>query len=100
HPDEIDYLVLVRGLPYSVNLPTYAASLQAMLQVHHTTDSTGAELAGQGQPGGQQAQVPNPAFPAGFGVPSDYTIANPYSSWYSAASTIVRAKQQPPPFRR
>src|SRR3954468_4375971 len=83
HPDEIDYLVLVRGLPYAVTLPTYAASLEAVLQVHHATKiAGGVELAGQGQPGNTQAQVPNPAFPPGFGNPADYTIQNQYSSWY------------------
>ena len=29
-PDEIDTLVLARGLPYSVTLPAYAASLEAV----------------------------------------------------------------------
>ena len=49
HPDEIDYLVLVRGLPYSVTLPAYAASLEALLQVRHTTKiATSMELAGAG----------------------------------------------------
>src|SRR5262245_17504664 len=32
-PDEIDYLVLVRGLPYSVTLPSYLASFEALVQV-------------------------------------------------------------------
>lgn len=100
-PGEIDYLVLVRGLPYSVTLPAYAASLQAVLQVHHATKiSTGEELAGQGQPANTQADVPNPSFIGGFGNPADYTITNPYMSWYGAASKIVRATQQPESFRR
>jgi len=65
-PDEIDYLVLVRGLPYSVSLPAGAASLEAVLQVGHTTTATSMELAGLGQPGTMNdAAIPNPAFPQG-----------------------------------
>ena len=30
--------------------------------------------------------------------PGDYTIVNQYGSWYSAASTILRAPKQPPAF--
>jgi hypothetical protein len=100
-PDEIDYLVLVRGLPYSVTLPAYAASLEAVLQVFHatkTSDST--ELAGAGQPGNTQAQVPNPAFVGGFANAADFTIMNKYQDWYGSTSTIIRAKQQPVSFRR
>lgn len=101
HPDAIDSLVLVRGLPYLVELPVFTASLQAVLQVHHTTPVAGGdELAGQGQPKGNQASVPNPLYPKGFGVPSDYMIVNPSGAWYSASSTILRAAQQPPSFHR
>ena len=33
----------MRGLPYRVNLPTYVASLEAVLQVHHTKTIGGGE---------------------------------------------------------
>ncbi|MEP7123886.1 MAG: TIGR03790 family protein, partial [Byssovorax sp.] len=99
--DEIDSLVLVRGLPYSVTLPTYAASLEAVLQVHHTTKTAdGSEIAGAGQPGNTQAQVPNPVFFSGATGPMDYAFHNQYEGWYGTTSSIVRAKKQPVAFHR
>jgi uncharacterized protein (TIGR03790 family) len=100
-PDEIDTLVLVRGLPYSVSLPAYAASLEAVLQVHHTTKTAdGTEIGGAGQPGNTQAQVPNPVFFSGATGPTDYVIHNQYEGWYGTTSSIVRAKKQPDAFHR
>ena len=50
HPqqEELDYLVLVRGLPYRVTLPSGSSvSLSAILQVSNTTKvTTGESLAG------------------------------------------------------
>jgi uncharacterized protein (TIGR03790 family) len=100
-PDEIDSLVLVRGLPYSVTLPAYAASLEAVLQVHHTTKTAdGTEIGGQGQPANTQAQVPNPVFFSGATGPMDYAFHNQYEGWYGTTSSIVRAKKQPDAFHR
>lgn len=100
-PDEIDTLVLVRGLPYSVSLPAYAASLEAVLQVHHTTKTAdGSEIGGAGQPGNTQAQVPNPVFFSGATGPMDYAFHNQYEGWYGTTSSIVRAKKQPVAFHR
>jgi uncharacterized protein (TIGR03790 family) len=99
HPDEVDYLVLVRGLPYSVTLPSYAVSLQALLQVRHATLTAGGmELAGQGQPMAMQASVPNPLYPPGFFDAADSPIMNQYASWYSGAGAIIRAAKQPAAF--
>jgi uncharacterized protein (TIGR03790 family) len=100
-PDEIDTLVLARGLPYSVTLPAYAASLEAVLQVHHTTKvADGTEVGGAGQPGNTQAQVPNPVFFSGATGPNDYAFHNMYEGWYGTTSSIVRAKKQPAAFHR
>jgi hypothetical protein len=99
-PERIDYVVLVRGLPYIVTLPSYGASLEAMIQVRHARlVSGGAELAGSGQPAGTQAAVANPFGPSSFtDYSSDYTQTNPYEAWYENASAIVRASSQPPAF--
>ena len=100
-PDEIDTLVLARGLPYSVTLPAYAASLEAVLQIHHTTKTAdGTEVGGAGQPGNTQAQVPNPVFFSGATGPMDYAFHNMYEGWYGTTSSIVRAKKQPVAFHR
>lgn len=98
-PDEIDDLVLVRGLPYVVNLPNYTVSLQAALQVGHSTDSTGAEIAGVGQVTGN-ASVPNPLFPPGFFNAADSPVTNQYSGWYATGGEIIRTADQLAPFRR
>ena len=48
HADEIDYLVVTRGLPYRVALPDgFTTSLSAMLQVYRTKDGSDALLAGE-----------------------------------------------------
>jgi uncharacterized protein (TIGR03790 family) len=99
HPDEIDALVLVRGLPYSVNLPNFAASLQAMLQVGHGTRvSDGMEIAGM--PQAMSASVSNPAFQDGYFNPADSPVMNQYSAWYSTGDTIPKIKKQPLAFHR
>ena len=101
HPEEIDIVVLVRGLPYQVNLPVYTASLEAMIQVGHAkVVATGEELAGLGQPDAS-ASVPNPLFNQGWYFnPADSTVQNQYSAWYASAAKIVRRKEQPASFRR
>ena len=99
HPERVDYVVLVRGLPYAVTLPTYGVALQAAIQVRHAKRaSDGAELAGLGQPGNDSASVANPLYPMGSAPGSDYTIDNPFKSWYSAASRVTRAIDQPRAF--
>ena len=105
HPEEIDYLVIVRGLPYRVNLPDggFYTSLSAMLQVHEAARVSGASpLAGQPQYHGTnfQASIDNPAYVDGFCSGVDLVISNPYASWYSTACGIVRSADHPPSFRR
>jgi len=101
HPDEIDYLVLVRGLPYLVTLPSYTASLEAVLQVGHTkVAATMTDLAGAGQPM-PNASVPNPLFPqSSFFDPALSPVTNQYSAWYSLGADIVEQSQQVDSFRR
>jgi uncharacterized protein (TIGR03790 family) len=102
-PDEIDYLVLVRGLPYSVTLPSGAASLEAVLQVGHATvTATMTELAGQGQPGTMgNASVPNPAYPQYvYFNAADSTVTNMYSAWYAIGDSMISQTMQAPSFHR
>ncbi|MBL8744103.1 MAG: hypothetical protein JNK04_23510 [Myxococcales bacterium] len=98
-PDAIDYLVLVRGLPYVVNVAGYPVSLEAALQVGHATLPSGEEIAGGPQPTAN-ASVPNPAFDGSYFIESDSTVTNPYSAWYGNASSIIRDGEQQPAYRR
>lgn len=101
HPEEIDIVVLVRGLPYLVNLPSYTVSLEAMVQVGHATvAATGEELSGLGQPDAS-ASVLSPLFGQNvYFMPSDSPVQNMYSAWYGTGSFIIRATEQPSSFRR
>jgi len=99
-PEEVDALVLVRGLPYSVTLPTYPASFEAVLQVGHAKHVTKhSELAGADQPKNQPS-LGNPRYVKSVEIAGDYTISNPYQNWYGTTGTVIRAKAQPPSFRR
>jgi uncharacterized protein (TIGR03790 family) len=108
YPDDVDYVVLVRGLPYRVDLDAggYSASLEALLQIHDTArTSDGAALAGQPQAfdtgvGAYYASVPNPAFIDGFPAAGDYAITNTYEGWYTSSAGVVRAPMLPPSWRR
>ncbi len=103
--DDIDYIVIIRGLPYLVDLPNngYKTSLSAMVQILdsvRTSDST--FLAGQPQlksGSHYQASIQNPVFIQGNRQPGDFTVQNQYSSWYDAATGIVRSNQLPHSFR-
>ncbi|MBW2263120.1 MAG: TIGR03790 family protein [Deltaproteobacteria bacterium] len=103
-PEEIDYIVIVRGLPYRVNIPSgFYTSLQAMIQIHHAASvGTGDELAGTPQyyDSYYQASIINPHFQAGSIRSGDYTLSNPYMNWYNAATRITRLEDQVESFRR
>jgi uncharacterized protein (TIGR03790 family) len=101
HPEEIDYVVLVRGLPYLVTLPQYTVSLEAMVQVGHAKDAqAGTDLAGIGQPVAN-ASIANPTFNQGaFWNNADSPVMNPYAAWYATAGSIVKTSEQPASFRR
>jgi uncharacterized protein (TIGR03790 family) len=102
-PDRIDYLVVIRGLPYRVLLAGFGTSFTAMLQVYRAAADDGIMLAGQPQLDGGgyfQASVDNPAFLPDGVFPGDYTIANIYGAWYATAPRIVREEELVPSFRR
>ena len=103
--DEVDYLVVVRGLPYRVVLENdgYYTSLSAMLQVHEAGHwVTGDLLAGEPQAFSSyhQASVTNPVYVEGSCLAGDFTVENDYSSWYTSACGVVRTHAHPPSFRR
>lgn len=101
HPEDIDIVVLVRGLPYRVKLPSFTASLEAMVQIGHgKVIATGEELAGLGQPD-SSGSVANPLFnQIHYFTSADSPVKNQYSGWYAEGSYIIRSKDHPPSFRR
>ncbi len=98
-PELIDYVVIVRGLPYSVTLPAYAASLQALVQVRHAFKiSDNTEIAGSGELGPSYASIANPFHVTTLlNYSADYTISNTSQIWYGDAAAIARG-QAPPSF--
>ena len=102
-PDEIDILLLVRGLPYRVAIPGgFTASLEAMLQVSNATRHTGELVAGSDQDqstGTYFATVRNPLW-LGAGSEGDFELSNPYMAHYTTASKIVNQDEQPRSFSR
>jgi uncharacterized protein (TIGR03790 family) len=104
-PEDVDYLVVVRGLPYRVVLPDdgFYTSLQAMLQIHEAGHwVSGDPLAGEPQEHVtyHQPSVANPSFAEGTCQAGDLTIENDYSGWYSSGCGIVRTAEHPPAHRR
>ena len=103
YPDDIDAIVIVRGLPYRVKLPQFYASLEATLQVGRAVDGNGVEVAGQGQVKSgtyTAASVFNPAFVAGGQYAADTTYSYGPNGNYMTAPRIVRGENVPGPFRR
>jgi len=105
-PDNIDYLVISRGLPLRVQLPSngFYTSFAAMLQIHGATQlATGAPLAGLAHPetaGTPSPWLRNPEYLRHFGSTEAFTLENPHSGWYTAAVRIVSSPSLPPSFRR
>ncbi|MCP4807773.1 MAG: TIGR03790 family protein [Proteobacteria bacterium] len=102
-PAEIDALVLVRGLPYRVELPAYVASLDAVLQVHHATIQ-GEDLAGSGQAdynGTHYATAGNPVFVGDDAYDlGDFEVGRSYRELYTATSSLSRLEEWPASFDR
>jgi MYXO-CTERM domain-containing protein len=110
-PDDIDYVVVVKGLIDKVlmdgEVNPYTTSLEAMIAIdgaYSLDDDT--ELAGRPQFYYPPVEfwVPtyaNPAFIAGLPERGDYPPdANPAASNYASATRIVRATELPASFRR
>ena len=102
-PDDVDALVLVRGLPYRVTLPSFVVSLEHALQVGHAT-SFGEELAGQGQAsfqGTAYASVENPVFLGAWdGALAQFDVGRSYRELYTASLTLVNEPDWPGSFER
>jgi hypothetical protein len=103
-PDEIDYIVVTRGLPLRVDIESgFHTSLQAMLQVGDgIRTSDGAQIAGLPQAfsgGTAYATVYNPLWP-GSGGTSVYPIENTSASRYGTGSKLVTLETQPRAFSR
>ena len=90
--DRVDYLVVVRGLPYRVEAGSYTTSLSAMLQVYRSS------VSGQAVTSSDGATVANPWYQSSS--TSGYTVDNDYAGWYTSATAIVRAPEQPETFQR
>ena len=106
HPqqEELDYLVLVRGLPYRVTLPSGSSvSLSAILQVSNTTKvTTGESLAGwpiSTWGGTRRASIENPWY-VGHSETDAFELENPYMSNYTTSVTIASRDTQPRAPRR
>lgn len=97
-PEDIDYLVVVRGLPYRVEAGDYTVSLSAALQVSRLPSPTGSGLViDDGHPDGY-AYIVNPYYNSG--TVADFEDENDYASWYTSASGISRTRRQPAAFER
>ena len=92
-PDDIDAIVIVRGLPYRVTLPEYVASLSATLQVGRAVRVRDeAEAAGLAQlkDGNYLGSQQNPTYLFGEDYPGDTTASYGPSSLYMTSPRIVR----------
>jgi len=106
-PEDIDYIVVVRGLPYRVAIDDgdgFYTSLSAQLQVYNGTHiETGLAVAGN--PvfeywGIFISDLGNPAFVSHTYEPDDYVLTNPNQQSFSSASGISRTEVVPHSFRR
>lgn len=119
HAEEIDYLVVVRGLPYRVDLepevvaPNDCASLTAMLGVYRTqrVDQPGDFLYDEAHPisvfpPNRRPTIENPYWYGGEYVSGDYPAGDPdlpAEMRYVTSTGIVRrgaSEGQPPSFTR
>ena len=104
HPNEIDYLVLARGLPYRITLETgFTTSVSAMLQMHHATTSDNAPIAGSAHAqsnGLYHASVKNPAYVGYDNYSCELEVTNTAQGWYTAACDILKSGELPLSFAR
>jgi uncharacterized protein (TIGR03790 family) len=103
-PEDIDYLVTTRGLPYRVTLDSgFTVSLSALLQVHQAADSEGAPLAGSAHKISDSrhvASVKNPEYIGRVGNDCDFELSNVSQGWYTAACDVLVTGELPLAFRR
>ena len=106
-PEDIDYIVVVRGLPYRVTIAEGAGSmtsLSAQLQVYNGVSlTTGEEVAGHPVFEYHEyvvSNVANPALVTDTYVSADYTLTHTNQQSYSTASGITRTEVLPHSFRR
>jgi uncharacterized protein (TIGR03790 family) len=105
-PSRIDYLVVIRGLPYRVAIPGgYTTSLSAMLQVSGTTTiADNTVLAGRKQfkstDGKFMPSVENPLFQKHIGGHDVFELENASAAAYTASIRIANAASQPQTFHR
>lgn len=98
-PDEIDYLVVVRGLPYLVDVPNYVASLSAALGISYaSTDTEPLMERGQIVDDPMAATVSNPYYISG--TCSDLDIDNRYAGSYTGACGLAAEESLPVSFSR
>jgi uncharacterized protein (TIGR03790 family) len=106
HPEDVDVVVLVRGLPYRVDLPNggYAVSLSALIQIGDAIVVRGAEpLAGQ--PQARQgslayASVENPTYIQGGLYLQDTSASFGASPYYVTSTRLARGEGIPGAFVR
>jgi uncharacterized protein (TIGR03790 family) len=104
NPEDIDAVVIVRGLPYRVDLPDggFHVSLDAAIQIAGASrPSDGAPLLGQ--PQARQgslplASIPNPVYIQGGNYAGDMTASFGASAWYATSPRIVRGEGVPGPY--
>ena len=103
-PDDLDYVVVVRGLPIRVDLDGGGpVSLTSLLAVHRAARDDGTELAGAPQKateGVLAPGVPNPVYQQVPVADGAYALTNPSAAWYASSLRIVKAAEQPASFRR
>lgn len=104
-PTAIDAVVVVRGLPYRVDLPDggFSVSLDAAIQIAGTVDTTTGAL-WLGEPQQRQGSLPiasvlNPVYVPGGVYSADMTASFGASGWYVTSPRLVRGEGVPGGYR-
>lgn len=100
HPEDIDVIVTVRGLPYTVAVPGGTVSLDAYLQVGRATYRDGSGLIAGSRNDFFRSPVRNPVYIEGGAFSSDMTASYGPSSYYATSPRIARGLGVPAPFER
>ncbi len=107
HPERVDYLVVVRGLPYRVALPDLSnyVGLNGLLHVYRSEFANGDPVMGSSHAfieslGADGPGVENPLFLDAECAEDDLTLTNTTAPFYSSSCGIVAAEELPTSFRR